>query len=40
MNIAVIFAGGLGSRMHSNELPKHFLMLRGKPVIIHTLEQF
>ena len=40
MNIAVIFAGGIGSRMHSKELPKQFLMLRGKPVIIHTLEQF
>ena len=40
MNIAVIFAGGIGSRMHSKELPKQFLMLRGKPVIIHKLEQF
>ena len=25
MNIAVIFAGGVGSRMHSKERPKQFL---------------
>lgn len=40
MNIAVIFAGGVGSRMHSKEKPKQFLNMHGKPIIIHTLEQF
>lgn len=40
MNIAVIFAGGVGSRMHSKEKPKQFLTMHGKPIIIHTLEQF
>lgn len=40
MNIAVIFAGGVGSRMHSKEKPKQFLSLHGKPIIIHTLEIF
>lgn len=40
MNIAVIFAGGVGSRMHSKEKPKQFLSMHGKPIIIHTLEQF
>lgn len=40
MNIAVIFAGGTGSRMHSKEKPKQFLEMHGKPIIIHTLEQF
>ncbi len=40
MNIGVIFAGGVGSRMHSKELPKQFLELHGKPVIIYTLEHF
>lgn len=40
MNIGVIFAGGMGSRMHSRELPKQFLELHGKPVIIYTLEHF
>lgn len=40
MNIAVIFAGGVGSRMHSKEKPKQFLTLHDKPIIIHTLERF
>lgn len=40
MNIAVIFAGGVGSRMHTKSRPKQFLELRGKPIIIYTLELF
>ena len=40
MNIGVIFAGGVGSRMHSKETPKQFLKVHGKPIIIHTLEHF
>ncbi len=40
MNIAVIFAGGVGKRMHSKSLPKQFLRIHGKPIIIHTLEHF
>ena len=40
MNIAVIFAGGIGSRMSSKGLPKQFLESSGKPIIIHTLEHF
>ena len=40
MNIAVIFAGGVGSRMHSKEMPKQFLEMYNKPIIIHTLEHF
>lgn len=40
MNIAVIFAGGVGSRMHSKEKPKQFLTMHEKPIIIHTLEKF
>lgn len=40
MNIAVIFAGGVGSRMHTKEKPKQFLKLHDKPIIIHTLEVF
>jgi 2-C-methyl-D-erythritol 4-phosphate cytidylyltransferase len=39
MNIAVILAGGIGSRMESS-LPKQFLEIEGKPIIIHTLEKF
>lgn len=40
MNIAVIFAGGTGSRMHSKERPKQFLEMNNKPIIIHTIEHF
>ncbi len=40
MNIGVIFAGGVGARMHSKERPKQFLELYNKPIIIHTLEHF
>lgn len=40
MNIAVIFAGGVGSRMHSKDRPKQFLEMYNKPIIIHTIEHF
>ena len=40
MNIAVIFAGGVGKRMHSTDKPKQFLEIYSKPIIIHTLEHF
>ena len=40
MNIALIFAGGTGSRLNSKTRPKQFLELNGKPIIIHTLEYF
>ncbi len=41
MNIAVIFAGGVGSRMKTTGgTPKQFLNVHGKPIIIHTLEKF
>lgn len=39
MNIAVIIAGGKGSRM-GQEIPKQFLNVYDKPVIIYTLEGF
>ena len=40
MNIAVIFAGGSGKRMHTKSRPKQFLEYQGKPIIIYTLELF
>ena len=40
MNIGVIFAGGSGTRMKSKDKPKQFLMVHGKPIIVHTIEQF
>lgn len=39
MNVAIIFAGGVGKRM-GREKPKQFLEIAGKPIIIHTLEVF
>lgn len=36
---AIIVAGGSGSRMKS-DVAKQFLLLRGKPILQHTLEQF
>lgn len=40
MNIAVIFAGGVGRRMKTTGRPKQFLELFGKPVIVHTIQNF
>lgn len=40
MNIALIFAGGSGTRMNSKSKPKQFLSLYGKEIIIHTIEKF
>ena len=40
MNIAVIFAGGSGRRMNTKDKPKQFLMVHGKPIIVHTIEKF
>ena len=37
--IAIIFAGGTGVRMGA-ELPKQFIEVEGKPIIIHTLDIF
>jgi len=40
MNIALIFAGGSGTRMNTKSRPKQFLELHGKEIIIYTLEHF
>ena len=40
MNIGLVFAGGSGTRMKSKGLPKQFLRVYGKPIIIYTIEQF
>lgn len=40
-NIAIIFAGGVGQRLNGEDsLPKQFLKVNDKPIIIHTLELF
>jgi len=38
--IAIVFAGGVGSRMVSAEVPKQFMEVQGRPVLVHTLEHF
>ena len=40
MNIAVIFAGGQGNRLHYHSRPKQFLEFRGKPIVVYTIEVF
>lgn len=40
MNVAVIFAGGQGNRLHHYSRPKQFLEYRGKPIVIYTIEIF
>lgn len=36
----MILAGGIGSRMHSPELPKQYLKLDNEPIIIKTVRNF
>ncbi|MCR5784399.1 MAG: 2-C-methyl-D-erythritol 4-phosphate cytidylyltransferase [Eubacterium sp.] len=39
MNAVIVTAGGIGSRMN-NSIPKQFLNIEDKPLIIYTLEKF
>lgn len=39
MNVVIITAGGKGMRMHQ-EVPKQFMPIKNKPLIIYTLEAF
>ncbi|WP_460503015.1 2-C-methyl-D-erythritol 4-phosphate cytidylyltransferase, partial [Hymenobacter agri] len=36
---AILVAGGSGTRMGADR-PKQFLLLRGEPVLLHTLRRF
>lgn len=38
-NYAIILAGGVGKRMGA-EIPKQFLEVAGKPIIVHSIENF
>lgn len=40
MIYAAVLAGGKGTRMQNSDIPKQFLELDGKPIIIHTVEKF
>ena len=39
MNVAVILAGGIGSRVGA-DIPKQFVEVFGKPIIVYTIEAF
>lgn len=39
MNIALLTAAGVGSRMHQ-DIPKQFLHINNKPVLLYTMEAF
>ena len=38
-NYVIILAGGIGSRMNS-DIPKQFIEVDNKPIIVHTIERF
>lgn len=38
MTYGVILAGGIGSRMGGDK-PKQYLTIKGKPIIIYTIEK-
>ncbi len=41
MNIAIILAGGTGKRMNDKfDVPKQFIKLKDKEIIIHTIQKF
>ena len=40
MIYAGILAGGTGTRMGIQDMPKQFLTLGQKPIIMHTVEKF
>ncbi|MFR9308834.1 2-C-methyl-D-erythritol 4-phosphate cytidylyltransferase [Hydrogeniiclostridium mannosilyticum] len=40
MIFGAILAGGVGSRMNISDMPKQFLPLGDKPILVHTLEKF
>ena len=39
MNIAVVLAGGTGTRVGAN-IPKQFIEVQGKPILAYTLDNF
>jgi 2-C-methyl-D-erythritol 4-phosphate cytidylyltransferase len=38
--VAIIFAGGNGSRMNDADVPKQFVVIQDRPILVHTLEHF
>ncbi|MCL1797137.1 MAG: 2-C-methyl-D-erythritol 4-phosphate cytidylyltransferase [Eggerthellaceae bacterium] len=39
-NVGIIFAGGVGSRMGESSLPKQFIEVSNKPILVWTLDCF
>lgn len=39
MNIAMVLAGGVGSRIGA-DIPKQFIKIKGKPILAYTIENF
>ena len=39
MNVPIILAGGVGSRIGA-DIPKQFIEILGKPVLVYTIEVF
>ncbi len=39
-NVAILFAGGIGKRMNISDIPKQFLEVDGKPILVYTIEIF
>ncbi len=40
MNYAIILAAGVGQRMRNGGMPKQFVKLMGKPIVVYTLDKF
>ena len=40
MNIAIILAGGVGSRMKAIDRPKQYIEVKGRPIINYCLKTF
>lgn len=40
MNIAIIFAGGVGKRMNNSNIPKQFLKVNDKEILAYTIDKF
>lgn len=40
MNIAIILASGSGTRVRNSRIPKQFIEINDKPIVLHTLEKF
>jgi 2-C-methyl-D-erythritol 4-phosphate cytidylyltransferase len=40
MIFAAILAGGIGTRIGNTEMPKQYMLLGSKPILLHTVEKF